>query len=78
MVIKSLTITEEAYDALKSMKLGNESFSKAIVRISQTKRGAAGRFFGVLKGQGSELKKRLKQRRVELEKEVRIRQERLK
>lgn len=35
VVIKSLTITEEAYEALKRNKLANESFSKVILPVTQ-------------------------------------------
>src|SRR3990167_2935100 len=54
MVIKSLTITEDAYNRLKAMKMGNESFSEAIVRISNNKVGAAAKFFGAFKGTDTE------------------------
>ena len=33
MVIKSLTITEDAYNRLKAMKMGNESFSEVITEL---------------------------------------------
>lgn len=49
MVIKSLTITENAYDMLKRLKHGDESFSEVIIRISKDKIGATSRFLGALK-----------------------------
>jgi len=71
MVIKSLTITEDAYNRLKAMKMGNESFSEAIVRISNNKVGAAAKFFGAFKGTDTEgFKRRIKERRDEIEREV--------
>ena len=33
MVIKSLTITEKAYESLKRLKSGNESFSEIILKV---------------------------------------------
>ncbi len=35
MTTKTITIREEAYRALKNLKLGNESFSDTILRISK-------------------------------------------
>ena len=49
MTIKSLTITEGAYEALKTLKHGDESFSDVILRISKEKIGLAARYLGVLK-----------------------------
>jgi len=46
MVIKTITITEEAYVALKSLKAPRESFSKTILRVSRRK--PISNFFGVL------------------------------
>lgn len=46
MAIKTITVTKEAYDALKEKKERNESFSKTILRI--TKRKQLRDFFGVL------------------------------
>ncbi len=34
MTTKTITVTEDAYEALKRMQEDNESFSKTIVRIS--------------------------------------------
>ncbi len=80
MVIKSLTITEEAYNRLKAMKMGNESFSKAIIRISNTKVGAAAKFFGMWKddpGAVDELKRRIKERRAVIDREFSERQKKI-
>jgi len=49
MAIKSLTITEHAYNALKAVKCGDESFSDVIIRLSKEKVGAAAKFVGALK-----------------------------
>jgi predicted CopG family antitoxin len=37
MATKTLTITEDAYESLKRMKLENESFSRTILRIAGRK-----------------------------------------
>lgn len=46
MAVKTITVTESAYNALKVMKSTNESFSKLILRIS--KRRPLSDFFGVI------------------------------
>ncbi len=46
MAVKTITITNEAYFALKSLKADEESFSKAIMRIAKKK--SLRSFFGVL------------------------------
>ncbi|MBS3137053.1 antitoxin VapB family protein [Candidatus Woesearchaeota archaeon] len=69
MVIKSLTITEEAYNALKSVKYGDESFSDVVLRLSKEKIGAAARFAGALKMSESETKQwkeKVRKRREEM------------
>jgi predicted CopG family antitoxin len=49
MAVKTITVTKDAYDALRSMKEGDESFSEAILRISTSRVGNAARWFGTLK-----------------------------
>lgn len=46
MAVKTITIMEKAYEALKSLKLPRESFSETILRIS--KRRQLSEFYGVL------------------------------
>lgn len=46
MVVKTITVTEDAYEALKSWKDAHESFSDVILRV--TKKKPLGSFFGVL------------------------------
>jgi len=72
MTIKSLTITEEAYTALKTIKHGDESFSEVIVRISKEKIGLTAKFFGALKineKEAKEIEHNFKRRREIIEKE---------
>jgi predicted CopG family antitoxin len=49
MAVKTITVTKDAYDALRSMKEGDESFSEAILRISTSRIGNAARWFGTVK-----------------------------
>lgn len=46
MAVKTITVTEEAYNALKGLKVPRESFSKTILRVARKKPLKA--FFGVL------------------------------
>ena len=79
MTIKSLTITEDAYDALKAMKHGDESFSKAILRMSKARKEHLTRFFGILSKEEAEvLSKNIKRRRQEVEKEDKERRRKFK
>lgn len=80
MVIKSLTITEDAYDALKAMKHENESFSDTVIRITRNRVLVVERMFGALKmseKEANELVKNIKKRREESDREYRKRRERL-
>lgn len=80
MVIKSLTITEDAYDALKAMKRGDESFSDTVIRITRNRALVVERMFGALKmseKEADELVKNIKKRREESDREYRKRRERL-
>lgn len=49
MAIKSLTITEDAYETLKRMKYENESFSDVILRVGKTQTNIIEKYFGILK-----------------------------
>lgn len=56
MSVKTITVTENAYEALKKMKEPNESFSDIILRVA--KRRPLDDFFGVLsKESGDRLEK---------------------
>lgn len=59
MATKTISITEDAYNILKSKKEVSESFSEAIVRLSGRKNLSS--FFGVLgEKSGLELEKNIK------------------
>lgn len=49
MAIKSLTITEDAYETLKRMKYSDESFSDVILRVGKTQTDIVEKYFGILK-----------------------------
>lgn len=56
MVVKTITITEDAYEALKARKEPRESFSQTLIRMTGRKPLSA--FFGVLsKESGDRLEK---------------------
>lgn len=79
MAVKSLTVTEDAYDALKRLKHGDESFSETILRVSHEKIGQATKYFGALGLQeGMRLEKTVKKRRIGWEKEFGERREKIK
>lgn len=81
MTIKSLTITEDAYDALKAIKHGDESFSNVILRISKEKRDHIEKYFGILKdspGSAEEWVEDIKKKRKEADKESEEHQKKLK
>lgn len=59
MATKTITVTEEAYGFLKSLKKGSESFSDTFIRLAKEK-DVATKYFGVLKGDISEVQKRVK------------------
>ena len=81
MVIKSLTITEDAYEILKHLKHGDESFSDVILRIGKEKRDNIEKYFGIFKRSQAETEAmivRVKDRRKEITKEFDERQARFK
>ncbi len=62
MVVKTITVTEEAYEALSSSKEANESFSKAILRITHKK--SLMEFAGALsEGSADKIEKAIKEGR---------------
>lgn len=49
MVVKTITVTEDAYNSFKQLKLPNESFSDLMKRMSSTK-ATVNDIFGTGKG----------------------------
>lgn len=52
MAVKTITVTEDAYEALKALKSSNESFSETILKVA--KRRPLSDFFGVLSKESSD------------------------
>ncbi len=80
MVIKSLTITEDAYGTLKRLKYENESFSDVILRIGREKTNVLDRYFGICKmseGEAQNLFTSIKENRRQNEKQYQEKQKRL-
>jgi len=62
MVVKTITVTEDAYESLKALKEKNESFSEAIRRIA--KRKSIWDFVGALSAEsGARLEHAIRERR---------------
>lgn len=65
MTTKTITVTENAYRFLKSLKSDSESFSDLLIRLGKEK-SVAEKYFGVLSGDGSVTRKNLRTLREEL------------
>jgi len=64
MTTKTITITEDAYEALKRLQEEHESFSATIRRVA--KRRSLSEFYGVLSREsGERLEKAIQERRKE-------------
>ena len=76
MAVKTITITEEAYNILKRMKYNDKSFSEVIVEFADRHKGNAVRLFGILGDSANELdelQKKIKERRKSINVEARER-----
>lgn len=49
MATKTISIREEVYDLLKSLKRENESFSDVIGKLAKKRKSDLSQYFGVLK-----------------------------
>ncbi len=81
MATKSLTITEDAYGKLKTLKCGDESFSDVITRIADQRIGNVSRFLGILDmsdEQANEWKQEMVKRREEFDSDLIKRKKRFK
>lgn len=54
MTVKTITITENAYEKIKRLKREGESFSELFLRLSAEKRSTAHSIYGILKGVDTE------------------------
>ncbi|MBI2580290.1 antitoxin VapB family protein [Candidatus Woesearchaeota archaeon] len=76
MATKTITVTENAYEAVKSLKERSESFSELFLRI--TKRKPLSSFFGVLgKESGEKLELAVKELRKKRNKAHQLRLKRI-
>ena len=76
MAVKTITVTENAYEALKAMKEPRESFSDTILRVAKKKPLMS--FYGILsKESGDKLEKFIIDRRKRNRKLHKKRMERL-
>ena len=76
MAVKTITIKEDAYNVLNSMKKADESFSDVILRIGAEKKTTAKDLFGKLKMSDAEFKKlkeHVKKMREEMNSEMEAR-----
>jgi len=74
-MVRTITITGEAYDKIKAIKKESESFSEFFTRIAEEKKGNIRGFFGLLKLSESEIAKervRWAETRKKLSKELEL------
>lgn len=72
MTVKTITITQQAYEQLKGRKMPSESFSEVILR-TLPKKATAIDWFGICPGTEAELKtelKALKEQRRKMDREI--------
>jgi len=68
MAIKTITVTEDAYESIKALKRPDESFSKLFRRISKEKIKLSD-FLGIAKGNIEEDRKRMRKNKDLLNKD---------
>lgn len=74
MTVKTITITENAYEKIKRLKRENESFSELFLRLSGEKRSTGRSIYGLLKGEDTErLLKKSREIRKRADKEMEMR-----
>ncbi len=71
MTVKTITVTEEAYNFLKKAKNENESFSEVIIRITNRNRFDLKKYAGVLsEKRADELKTLAKKTREDVSRDI--------
>ena len=74
MAVKTITVTEEAYEALRQLKEEGESFSKLILRVARG-RPRLDKYIGILGGPDAErMKRNIKAFRKRADKDFKRRQ----
>ncbi|MFA4819363.1 MAG: antitoxin VapB family protein [Candidatus Aenigmatarchaeota archaeon] len=72
-MVKTITVTNEAYEMLRKMKSGDESFSEVIKRVAKPRVNLRD-YFGILPKEGAEeARKSLKERRKRISKSIEAR-----
>lgn len=70
-MVKTITVTDEAYGILKKMKGENDSFSKVIIKVARERKTDLSRFLGILsKRDADDARKRVKNIREKLSKDI--------
>ena len=80
-MVKTITIMDDAYEALKSKKAKDESFSDTIRRMCKEKKIDLRQWLGVLKGKdrsAAEMNKEIMEERAKMSQDLDERVERLK
>lgn len=71
MTVKTITVTEDAYENVKKLKRGDESFSDLFLRLSKEKKSTGRSIYGILKGENAEkMLPKIKEERKRLDKEM--------
>ena len=76
-MVKTITVTDDAYEMLKKMKSGDESFSEVIKRVAKPQLNLRD-YFGILPKEDAEkVQKALKERRLSISKDIEERRKRV-
>ena len=72
-MVKTITVTDDAYEMLKKMKSGDESFSEVIRRVAKPTFNIMD-YFGILsKEDGDKVSEEIKKRRERISKDIEAR-----
>ncbi|HLC76973.1 MAG TPA: antitoxin VapB family protein [archaeon] len=76
-MVKTITVTNDAYEALKKLKMGDESFSEVIRRVAKPTFNIKD-YFGILPREGAEeAQKKLREIKVSFSKDMEERRKRV-